>query len=194
VRVLEQSDPFAAATSEQTAAPAAAQPAAPPADLKMNPDGTFSLNIAAGADVVEQLRVIGFKAQMSIIPSREVHGSLPAIDLYDVTVHEALDALLHANGYDWREKGKFVYVYSAKEIAEMEKANRVTSTQVFRLNYTAASTVVTMIKPVLSGDAQVAVTTPATAGLQTGTSDVGGDSHAGDDIIVITDYPENLER
>jgi len=159
-----------------------------------NADGTFSLNITAGADIVEQLRVIGFQSQMSIIPSKEVHGALPAMDLYGVTVHEALDALLHANGFAWREKGKFIYVYSSKEVAEMDKASRVASTEVFRLYYTPASNAVTMIKPVLSADAQVAVTTPAKSGIATGATDVGGNEHAGDDVIVVTDYSENLDK
>ncbi|HEY7088526.1 MAG TPA: hypothetical protein VH518_10585 [Tepidisphaeraceae bacterium] len=217
VKVLEETDPFAtppastgsataagatgstqtsvsplgAPTTEPSTQPSKGGPASP---AQLNADGTFSLNITAGADIVEQLRVIGFQAQASIIPSKEVHGALPAMDLYNVTVHEALDALLHTNGFAWREQGKFIYVYSAKEVAEMEKANRVASTEVFRLFYTPAANAVVMIKPVLSGDAQVAITTPAKSGIGTGTADVGGNDHPGDDVIVVSDYPENLDR
>ncbi|HEY1628552.1 MAG TPA: hypothetical protein VGF52_01765 [Tepidisphaeraceae bacterium] len=189
-------DPFATtqpATSDSSSS-AESTKSGPVAPLQMNADGTFSLNITAGADVVEQLRVIGFQAQMSIIPSKDVHGTLPAMDLYNVTVPEALDALLHTNGFAWREKGKFIYVYSAKEVADMEKANRVANTAVFHLYYTPAANAVPMIKPVLSADAQVSYTTAALSGLTTGTTDTGGDSHATDDIIVVTDYPENLDR
>ena len=166
----------------------------PAAPLMMNSDGTFSLNIVNGADLVEQLRVIGFQAQMSIIPSKEVRGALPAVDLYNVTVSEALDALLHANGYAYRQKGNFIYVYSAKELEAMEKAQRVMNTEVFRLNYTPAANAMNMIKPVLSADGQVALTTPALSGIESGAKDVGGNSHATDDILVISDYPENLDR
>jgi type IV pilus assembly protein PilQ len=197
VKLLEETDPFAAApTTAPTTGPSLAntENKAPAAPVQVNPDGTFSLNITAGADVVEQLRVIGFQAQSSIIPSKEVHGALPAMDLYNVTVHEALDALLHANGFAWREKGKFIYVYSAKEVAEQEKAARITNTEVFRLYYTPAANAMTMIKPVLSGEAQVAVTTPAKSGIATGTTDVGGNDHGGEDLIVVTDYPENLDK
>lgn len=217
VKLLEETDPFAtvaptaATTPTATSAPAATA-TAPAADITgtvpvssdttkagtapvlFNADGTFSLNITAGADIVEQLRVLGFQAQMSIIPSKEVHGALPAMDLYNVTVHEALDALLHANGYAWREKGKFIYVYSAKEIQEQEKANRLANTEVFRLYYTPAANAITMIKPVLSADAQVASTTNAKSGIATGTTDVGGNEHAGEDVLVVTDYPEHLEK
>jgi type IV pilus assembly protein PilQ len=194
VKLVDDNDPFAATnpTTEPTAVTTDSKLSAAP--LLLNPDGTFSLNITTGADIVEQLRVIGFQSQMSIIPSKEVHGSLPAMDLYNVTVHEALDALLHSNGYAWREQGKFIYVYSAKEIADMEKASRVANTEVFHLFYTPAANAVPMIKPVLSADAQVSFTTPAASGLSTGVSDTGGNSHATDDIVVITDYPENLDR
>jgi type IV pilus assembly protein PilQ len=202
VKVLEGNlDPFAptkpttAPSSQPTAAWTTADTStAPPAQMHLNTDGSFSLNIVSGADIVEQLRVIGFQAQMSIIPSKEVHGALPAIDLYNVTVQEALDALLHANGYAWRQKGNFIYVYSAKELAEMEKAQRVMNTEVFRLSYTPAANAANMIKPVLSSDAQVSLTAPALSGIESGAKDVGGNSHATDDMLVVTDYPENLDR
>src|SRR5215207_5481976 len=75
-------DPFAANPSGATGDPST-QPSTQPTDalptevspsnggpaapLQMNSDGTFSLNIVNGADLVEQLRVIGFQAQMSVI-------------------------------------------------------------------------------------------------------------------------------
>lgn len=186
VKLLNETDAPTTAPTESTEAASA--------PMTMNADGTFSLNVTAGADVVETLRIISFQAQESIIPSAQVHGTLPAMDLYNVTVHEALDAVLHANGYAWREKGKFIYVYSEKEIAEQEKAARQTSTEVFRLYYTPAVNAVTMLKPVLSTEAQVSSTTAAKGGLGTGTSDTGGDDHAVEDIIVVTDYPENLDK
>ncbi len=194
VKLLDEVDPFA--SPGPTTEPANTnEPKVPVAPVQMNPDGTFSLNITADADVVEQLRVIGFQAQESIIPSKEVHGKLPAMDLYNVTVHEALDALLHANGYAWREKGKFIYVYSAKEIEQLEKEARQTQTAVFRLSYTTAADAKVMITPVLSKDGgEIAITPAAKSGISTGVGDVGGDNHANEDMLVVTDYPENLER
>jgi type IV pilus assembly protein PilQ len=159
-----------------------------------NADGTFTLNITQGADIVEQLRVIAFQAQKSIIPSKDVRGALPAMDLYNVTTREALDAILHVNGYAWREKGNFIFVYTAKELDELEKAQRVQNTEVFRVYYTPALNASNMIKPVLSSEGQFSITTPAISGIQSGTSDAGGNSHATEDLIVVTDYPENLDR
>ena len=82
------------------------------------------MNITNGADLGETLRVIGFQAQKSVLPSKDVKAQLPALDLYNVTVHEALDAILRVNGYVYKEQGNFIYVYSAKEAADMEKAAR----------------------------------------------------------------------
>ena len=115
-------------------------------------------------------------------------------NLYDVTVHEALDAILHSSGYDYREKGNFVYVYSAAELKQIEKEARVAKTELFRLYYTAAADAVVLIKPVLSSDGQVAVTPPAIHGINPSSTDAGGDSHATEDVLVITDFAENIER
>src|SRR5690349_10016829 len=71
VKLLDETDPFAnagPATAPSAASNSSSDPKAPVAPLQLNPDGTFSLNITAGADIVEQLRVIGFQAQSSIIP------------------------------------------------------------------------------------------------------------------------------
>lgn len=211
VKLLEdQADPFASApttkpadattasTATTTSKAVSITPSSPSAVLpamNANPDGTFSLNITNGADLVETLRVIGFQAQKSILPSKDVRAALPALDLYNVTVHEALDAILKVNGFVYKEEGNFIYIYTVKEAQEIEKANRVTNTEVFRVYYVPVADVLNMIKPILSAEAgQVAVTKPAVSGLDSGTKDVGGDSHASNDILVVTDYPENLDK
>ncbi|CAN5695037.1 hypothetical protein BH09PLA1_BH09PLA1_30650 [soil metagenome] len=199
VKLLEdQQDPFAGAGPSTRPADSAtptnnlSQVALP--QMQSNVDGTFSLNITNGADLGETLRVIGFQAQKSVLPSKEVRSTLPALDLYNVTVHEALDAILKVNGYVYKEQGNFIYVYSAKEAAEMEKANRVASTEVFRVYYIPVADAVNMLKPVLSNEGQVAFTKPSVSGIDSGTKDAGGDSHANADTMVVTDYPENLDR
>lgn len=152
--------------------------------------GTVEIHVNE-APLVEVLRMLSIQSQRNIVASRDVRGNVTA-NLYGVTVREALDALLHANGYAYREKGNFIYVYTLKEIQEQERAERKLTTEVFRLHYTPASNAVNMIKPVLSNDAQVSFTTPATAGL-TGT-ETGGNSHAVEDLIVVTDYADNLAK
>jgi len=161
-------------------------------DVAVSPAGTVEIHVD-DASLVQVLRMLSLQSQRNIIASKEVHGTVTA-NLYDVTIKEALDAILRANGYAYREKGNFIYVYSAKELAELEKSERKMQTEVFRLFYTPAANAVNMIKPVLSAESQTSFTTPANSGLESGTKDLGGSSHAGEDMLVITDYPDNLEK
>ncbi|HEX8911133.1 MAG TPA: secretin and TonB N-terminal domain-containing protein, partial [Humisphaera sp.] len=145
------------------------------------------------ASLVEVLKMLSVQSQKNIILSKEVRGTVSA-NLFDVTVKEALDVLLKSNGYDYRERGNFVFVYTQKELAEMEKAAAVKKTEMFRLYYTPAANAANMIKPVLSAEAAVAFTAPAKAGIDGDAKDVGGNDHATEDLLVVTDYPERLDQ
>ena len=154
--------------------------------------GTVEIHVN-DANLVEVLRMLSMQANTNILPSKDVRGTITA-NLYDVTIKEALDAILTANGFGYREKGNVIYVYSVKEIADMEKNEHKKQTEVFHLFYTPAVNAQTMIKPVLSADGQVAVTTPAVAGIASDPTNAGGNNHAEDDMMVVTDYPENIDR
>ena len=154
--------------------------------------GTVEIHVN-DANLVEVLRMLSLQSNTNILPSKEVRGTVTA-NLYDVTIKEALDAILEANGYGYREKGNVIYVMSSKEIADDAKINRKQTTRVFHLYYTPAANAQTMIKPVLSSEGQVAVTTPAQSGIDSSGKDTGGNAHAVEDMMVITDYPENLDR
>lgn len=154
--------------------------------------GTVEIHVT-DASLIEVLRMLSLQSQRNIIASKEVRGTVTA-DLFDVTVKEALATILQANGYDYREKGNFIFVYSAKELAEMEKAQVQRKTEIFRLYYTPAANAATMIKPVLSEGSQVSFTTPGKTGIASDTSDAGGNEHATEDVVVVTDFPERLEQ
>lgn len=195
VKVLEaDDDPFANPPSSQPSdkEPSNEGESVTADNVTVSDEGTVEIHVN-DAVLVEVLRMLSIQSQRNIVASKEVGGKVTA-NLYGVTVREALDAILHANGYAYREKGNFIYVYTAKEIAEMEKAERVTTTEMFRLFYTPASNAANMIKPVLSDAAQVSLNQPAESGIETGTGETGGDGYATGDILVVTDYSENLER
>ncbi len=172
----------------------AAQPASPPASPRVNVSDTGTVEIhVSDANLVEVLRMLAVQSQKNIVTSKEVRGTVTA-NLYDVTIREALDAVLNANGYAYREKGNFIYVYTAKELAAIEKAERKTITEVFHLYYTPAANAVAMIKPVLSSEAQTSFTALPVSGLDSGTKDLGGNTHAVQDLLIVTDYAENVQR
>jgi type IV pilus assembly protein PilQ len=188
-------------TQPMEVAPSAASPKA---HLTATDGGTFSIQINDGTSLVEVLRLIGNTAQISIIPSKDARGLLPAMDLYNVTLHEALDAILQPNGLMYTQKGSFIYVSTIKEAADAAKAGRVMVTQIFHLYYTPVDNAMAMIKPALSADAIVAQSVKSSVGIDTasasggatssgGLSDEGGNSHATDDMIVVTDYSDHLD-
>lgn len=160
-------------------------------DVNVDPaGGTVEIHVN-DANLVEVLRMLSLQSQRNIIASKEVKGTVTA-NLYGVTVREALDAILLANGYVYKEEGNFIYIYTAQEAQAQEQANRVRKTQVFRLYYTPVATAVNMIKPILSKEGEVAFTEPAKSGLESGASDVGGNSHSTEDVMVVTDYEDRL--
>ncbi len=180
-------------------------PKAPAAHIVMADNGAIAnLNIAKATDMEDVLRCIAQVTHLNIIPVADAHGIVPAMDLYNVTIPEALAAVLHTNDLEYRQVGNLYYIYSQKQLAALEK-QRLT-TQVFTLYYTPADNAAEMIKPALSADAQVKVSKAAITGIDTestegassttgggGTTDTGGNSHATQDMIVVNDYPENLE-
>jgi type IV pilus assembly protein PilQ len=160
--------------------------------VNVGPAGTVEIHVN-DAKLVEVLRMLSMQSQKNIIATKEVSGTVTA-NLYGVTVPEALNAILSANGYGYVEKGNFIYVYTKKQLEDMQKAAHQMKTEVFRLYYTPAANAQNLIKPVLSTGAQVSLTTPAQSGIASGATDAGGDTHSGGDMLVVTDYPENLER
>jgi len=193
VRLLDETTgPLVAAPPANPAAPASSTRPAEPGKVAVSESGTVEIHVSE-TSLSEVLRMLSIQARRNIIASKEVRGTVTA-DLYGVTIREALDAILKANGCGYREKGNFIYVYTAKELAEIEKSERQAVTEVFRLHYTPAQHVLTVIKPALSNEAQVSVTPPAASGIEAGAKDLGGNSLATEDIIVVRDYPENIER
>ena len=188
----DSSDPFATANPDDPTTKPSDGQSVTANDVSVSDSGTVEIHVN-DANLVEVLRMLSLQSQKNIIASNQVSGHVTA-NLYGVTVREALDAILHANGYAYREKGNFIYVYTAKEIADIEKAERQPTTEVFRLFYTPAANAVTMIKPVMSPDGQVSSTTAPETGLPTGVGDSGGDTHSTEDMLVVTDYPDNLEK
>jgi len=194
------------AATQPTTQPLDVTPTAPPKAPRLTATdaGTFSIQINDGTSLVEVLRLIGNTAQVSIIPSKDARGLLPAMDLYNVTMHEALDAILGPNGLVYTQKGSFIYVSTTKEAADAAKAGRVMATQIFHLYYTPVDNAMAMIKPALSSDAIVAQSIKSSVGIDAtsaangatasaGGGDTGGNSHATDDMIVVTDYPDHLD-
>ncbi|MGN6370898.1 MAG: secretin and TonB N-terminal domain-containing protein [Phycisphaerae bacterium] len=185
---------------DNTAAPTAAPTTEPAAGTSTNlnsavvnvgVDGMVEQFNAQDLDINTALHFLSLQSHRNIIASKEVKGTVTA-NLYNVTFQEALEALLRPNGFDYIEKGNFIYVYTQKELDEIRKRDRHSVNRVYRLHYVNATDALALIKPMLSSTGTYAITPPEVSGLPTGISDTGGMNYATDDTLVINDYPENL--
>lgn len=157
-------------------------------EISMTSDGKFDLHVQ-DADLRLVLQHLSTLAKTNIIVSRNVAGTVTA-DLYSVSLHEALEAILTANGLVYREKGNFIYVYTAEEYEQMREA----SFRIFRLGYLQAKDAKTLLAGVLSKSGTISVTPDAAVGIKATSDDTGGLGHATSDVIVVYDYEENLKK
>ncbi|MBN2211487.1 MAG: hypothetical protein JW709_08850 [Sedimentisphaerales bacterium] len=150
-------------------------------------EGVFP-SLTHRGDIADFLKFVGVACHKNILPSPQVKGPV-AVNLFDVTGMEALDAVLSSNGYAWEEKNGFIYVYTQKELAAIQAAAKTMQTRSFRLNYISAKDVEALISSVLSQKGQITMTPEAGAQKVQGAED-----WAGANYIVVTDYPEVLDQ
>ncbi len=139
------------------------------------------------------LRQLSTWSKKNIVASKQVKGNISA-ELFNVTFREALDALLRVNGFDYIEKGNFIYVYTAKEIKEVRKAERKKITRVFTLYYVKPEDIRELLVPFLSEDAVIATSPEVESDIATSDSEAGGMDYAINDVLVISDYEENIKQ
>jgi len=144
-------------------------------------------------NLTKVLQLLSIQSQRNIIASRNVAGTISA-DLYGVDFYEALDAILHTNGFGYREKGQFIYVYTTEEIAQLEEENRELVYEIVRLNYINAADASAFATPLLSGAGSIALSGEVEDGFEPTISDGGANESAHQDTLVIRDYAENLEE
>ncbi len=197
--------PSATATAPQTVladapvvAPAPAPAAAPAGNTNLNTsvvniaaDGTMEQVTFNDMDINTVLQFLAQRVQKNIVASKDVKGNVTAA-LYNVTLEEALDAILTPLGLGYMEKGKFIYIYSQKELEDMKKRDRKSLNRIYRLHYMNAADASVLIKPILSPSGQVALTPAAVIGIADSQTDAGGNNYPLDDTLVVNDFSENL--
>ena len=155
------------------------------------------LGLKPGMTIRDALRFLGTRYKKNIVPSSKVEGLVTAANLYDMTFESALNAIL-GHGYKYEERDGVIWVYTAEEFKTiMEDIERM-EFKVFTLYYISAAEAQKLLTPVLSGKGTIQASTPAETIVPTGDSiskgSGGGDHMALNDIIVLRDYPENIEQ
>jgi len=138
------------------------------------------------------LQLLSIQSSRNIISSNNVSASVTA-DLYGVTFYEALDSILHVNGYGYIEKGNFIYVYTSEELAEFEALSRQAVTKIITLDYLNATDAGEFAKMLLSESGSITTNAITEAFAITDGSPTGADTYASTATIVVHDFEENVE-
>lgn len=154
--------------------------------------GKINLHVKS-LDLTKVLQLLSIESHKNIVASRNVTGKISA-DLYNVSFYNALDAILHPNGFGYRKQGNFIYVYTADELAQIKKADRKMVHAVVRLNYISAADASAFVSPLLSSSGSIAVSGKVSKGMEPSTSDDGANSFASPDTLVINDYASNVNE
>ena len=144
-------------------------------------------------DLGAVLQLLSIQSQRNIISSNSVRASVTA-DLYGVTFYEALDAILHVNGFGYIEKGNFIYVYTREELQEFERLSRKRVSRVINLDYLNAADAAEFVKHMLSDEGKLTTNGATQAFTLADGTPSGADNFANTATMVIHDYEDNVEE
>lgn len=177
---------------------AAPEPPAPPApaattggSVTVSDEMTVDLHLQ-DEDLSNVLQMLSIQTQKNIVASRGVSAAVTA-SLYGVTFYEALDAILHVNGYGYLERGNFIYVYTLEELRQIQGADRRPMAKVIQLNYLNGNDAATFVTPLLSEAGRIQ--TNGNVGTFTmPDTPIGDESFALAATLVVYDYPDHVEE
>lgn len=182
----------AAGMAQPATQPGIRNPMAQPAPLneKVKVDEHMVVDLHVNdEDLANVLQMLSIQSQKNIVTSRNVSAMVTA-NLYGVTFYEALDAILHVNGYGYIERGNFIYVYTLDELTTIEAAQRQRVWRVVRMNYISSVDAAEFVKPLLSENGQIK--TNGRPGSFADMGSVSGEDFASESTMLIFDFEENL--
>ncbi len=159
--------------------------------VKVSDHMTVDLHVK-DEDLASVLELLSIQTQKNIICSKNVSARVTAT-LYNVTFYEALDAILHVNGFGYMEQGNFIYVYTTQELEEIQKALSKRVAKVLYLNYLNAVDAAEFVKPLVSQGGEVKVPTKTEKFNLPDNAPAGGEDYALASSIVVIDYEQNIE-
>jgi type II secretory pathway component GspD/PulD (secretin) len=191
---------FAAGTAaggDPNAAGAAKDPNDSQVNLSRDGSTIDFINFGTKKTIRDALLVLNKKCSKNIVWSAGVDGPLTISQLSNVSFEQVLDAVL-GNSFKYVQDANFVRVYTAEEYKKMREDPERMVFKIFTLYYISAAEAKKIVTPMLSGNAKVETTTAAQTAFPTGESISvtagGGDSTAQNDMLLVYDYPERIEK
>lgn len=144
-------------------------------------------------DLANVLQMLSLQSRRNIIASSNVSASVTA-NLYGVTFKEALDSILHVNGYNYIEKGNFIYVYTKEEYEQIRQqaANKVH--KIITLNYLNANDAAEFATPLLSDQGQIKTNGDVSAFSIPEDTPTGAEEFPHSATLVVYDFPDHVEQ
>lgn len=143
-------------------------------------------------ELADVLQMLSIQSQRNIVASRNVAATVTAT-LYGVTFYEALDAILHVNGFGYVEEGNFIYVYTAEEIKTLIESSRQRTTAMIPLDYINSADAAEFAQALLSENGQIKAPGKTAQFSIPDNAPVGADDLATSAFIVVVDYEENVD-
>lgn len=144
----------------------------------------------------EALRLLAEPTKRNIVLAGDANGRVNA-SMYDVDFNQALSAMLTSNGLGYRLDGSILYVHTLEDLAKLAAAKRRIGSRVYTLTYITSTAAKNLIEPLLTPDVgKLSSTPPSSVGLggRAGIPDTEGDSSAGADRIIVTDFQDRLDE
>lgn len=171
-------------------------PPTPAPVLKAEPGAPGSERFSLQIQDTDIRRVLETLAQLSgesILVSKSVSGTVSA-NLQDVTIEQALTAVLRSHGYIHERSEAFIYVSTPEEAATRNKLDLKVITKVYRPHYISVKDLESLVSPLLTvGIGKIAITAPTEVGIGSNAESAGGDTLSQGDALLVQDYPEVIE-
>lgn len=183
----------AAAQDGATTRPADEGP--PPAAVSLSPTGLLDIH-ARDVDISTVLETLSYQARTGIVSTAKVQGKV-SLNLYSVSLTEALDALLIPNGLAYRRSGNVYFVGTRDEIAAQSPSEE---TRVFRLKFIGSAEAARAVRALLGEAARVSEGGASSEGAAGGAGgeqssrDVGALDKSGVDYLIVTARNDDLAR
>ena len=177
----------AAQTDSPTSAPAGGvlRPNGDPVQLRDS--GLLDLHVR-DLEIATVLELLSYKAQANIVTSTKVTGRISA-NLYNVTLDQALAAILTPNQYGFLVHGTTVFVGTPEDLASLQPPP---ATRVFHLRYLRPKEAATAVRAVLGDNARV-VEGGTETGNAAGTGAADELGPASNDYLVVTATAAELD-
>ena len=142
------------------------------------PESRVSLNFQA-AKLVNVVRMLVSQDNFNLIMGEEVQGEV-TMNLNDVSLETALDAILHVNNYEWFMQDNIIVI---QPMTTKKTMSGELTTRMFRLNYTTGTMISEAVKEVLTPRGKIkALSSTASSSVEPGEKD----------ILMVTDIPTNF--